>query len=230
MTIVFYELCAGDTERRFSPACWKVRMALAHKGLDFEAQATPYAAIKTIGNGFSPTVPVIDDGGRLMRESFDIALHLEATYPDRPSLFGGEGGKAMAAFIDSWSSSIISRPALAMIIKDVHDRLSPEDQIYFRESREKRFGKTLEELQADREERVVGWRAAWEPLRLMLAHQPFIGGEKPLYADYSPFAALQWMRVMSPFKMLAADDPVNDWFERCLDLFDGMGRSMPAAA
>ncbi len=78
MPIILYDLCAGDTTRRFSPACWKVRMALAHKGLDFEARATPYARIKAIGDGFSPTVPVIDDGGKLMRESFDIALHLEA--------------------------------------------------------------------------------------------------------------------------------------------------------
>ena len=230
MNIVFYELCAGDTERRFSPACWKVRMALAHKGLAFEARATPYAAINDIGDGFSPTVPVIDDGGRLIRESFDIALHLEEAYPDRPSLFGGEAGKAMARFVDSWSASMIARTALPMVIKDVHDRLSPEDQVYFRASREKRFGKTLEALQADRDKRVVAWRAAWEPLRVMLGAQPFIGGEGPLYADYSPFAALQWTRVMSPFKLLEDGDPVNAWFERCLDLYDGMARAMPAAA
>ncbi len=230
MTIVFYELCAGDTERRFSPACWKVRMALAHKGLDFDARPTPYAAIKAIGDGFSPTVPVIEDGGRLMRESFDIALHLEDAYPDRPSLFGGEGGKAMARFIDGWSASMIARTALPMIIKDVHDRLAPDDQVYFRQSREKRFGKTLEAPQADRQERVAAWRAAWEPLRAMFAHQPFIGGEMPLYADYCPFAALQWTRVMSPFRLLEEGDPVNAWFGRLLDLHDGMARAVPAAA
>ena len=125
---------------------------------------------------------------------------------------------------------MIARTALPMVIKDVHDRLSPEDQIYFRASREKRFGRTLEDLQADREERVVAWRAAWEPLRVMLAHQPFIGGDVPLYADYSPFAALQWTRVMSPFRLLERDDPVTEWFERCLDLHGGMGRAMAAAA
>ena len=184
-----------------------------------------------IGDGFSPTVPVIDDGGRLIRESFDIALHLEEAYPDRPSLFGGEAGKAMARFVNSLVGHRSSRaPRLPMVIKDVHDRLSPEDQVYFRASREKRFGKTLEALQADREERVVAWRAAWEPLRAMLGAQPFIGGERPLYADYSPFAALQWTRVMSPFKLLEGGDPVNAWFERCLDLYGGMGRAMPAAA
>ncbi len=230
MAIVLYDLCAGDPQRRFSPPCWKVRMALAHKGLAFETRPTPFTRIREIGDGFSPTVPVIDDGGRLMRESFDIALHLEDAYPDRPSLFGGAGGRQMARFIDEWAHAALQSPAALMIIKDIHDRLSPEDQVYFRTSREKRYGRTLEDVQADREERVIAWRAAWQPLRLMLAHQPFIGGEAPLYADYSPFAALQWTRVMSPFRLIADDDPVHAWFERCLDLFDGMGRAMPAAA
>ena len=33
MTITFYDLAGGDG-RRFSPFGWRVRMALAHKGLE----------------------------------------------------------------------------------------------------------------------------------------------------------------------------------------------------
>ena len=36
MAIVLYDLCARDAERRFSPHCWKAKMALAHKDLEFE--------------------------------------------------------------------------------------------------------------------------------------------------------------------------------------------------
>ena len=64
----------------------------------------------------------------------------------------------------------------------------------------------------------------------MLARQPFIGGEGPLLADYIVFGPLQWARVISPFRLVADDDPVNAWFERCLDLHGGIGRAMPAAA
>jgi hypothetical protein len=32
MTILFYELVGRDTTRPFSPHCWKIAMALAHKG------------------------------------------------------------------------------------------------------------------------------------------------------------------------------------------------------
>lgn len=34
--LTLYELAAADPALRFSPHCWKVRMALAHKGLEAE--------------------------------------------------------------------------------------------------------------------------------------------------------------------------------------------------
>ena len=230
LAIVLYDLCARDTARRFSPHCWKARMALAHKGLDFETRATPFTKIREIGDGFSPTVPVIDDGGKLVRDSFDIALYLEATYPDRPTLFGGEGGKASARFVESWALTTVHPPMMGLIVKDIHDRLGDDDQTYFRENREKRMGRTLEEAQAGREERLEAWRAGLQPLRHMLGRQPFIGGDAPLFADYIVFGPLQWARVISPFRLLAEGDPVAVWFERCLDLHGGIGRAMPAAA
>jgi glutathione S-transferase len=230
MTIVLYDLCARDRNRRFSPHCWKARMALAHKGLDYEARGVPFTGIKEIGGGFSPTVPVIDDGGKLVRDSFDIALYLEDAYPDRPSLFKGEGGRAEARFVVSWALAAVHAPLLALIIVDIHDELDDADQAYFRASREKRLGRTLEDIQAGREERLDAFRAALEPLRLMLKRQPFIGGAAPLFADYIVFGPLQWARVISPFALLADDDPVAAWFERCLDLHGGLGRAMPAAA
>ena len=36
MTIQFYDLAGTDENLRFSPFCWRVRMALAHKGLPYE--------------------------------------------------------------------------------------------------------------------------------------------------------------------------------------------------
>lgn len=229
MSIVLYDLCGRDAERRFSPHCWKVRMSLAHKGLDFETRATPFTEIPNIGGGFSPTVPVIDDGGRLLRDSFDIALYLEATYPDGPSLFAGEGGKAAARFVESWVQSALGPVMMGLIVKDIHDQLGDADQSYFRQTREKRLGRTLEEAQAGREGRVDAFRSALQPLRMMLGHQPFIGGQQPLFCDYIVFGSLQWARVVSPLKLLAADDPVALWFERCLDLHGAIGRAVPAA-
>ena len=64
MTIVLYDLCARDTERRFSPHCWRTRMALAHKRLDCDARPTRFCDIATVAGGRFKTIPVIDDAGR----------------------------------------------------------------------------------------------------------------------------------------------------------------------
>ena len=94
-------------------------------------------------------------------------------------------------------------------------------------SREARFGKPLEEIMAGRDKAVEGFRKAIDPLRLTLKTQPYLGGEEPNYADYIVFGPFQWARVVCPFKLLAADDPVYAWRERLLDAFDGMARKSP---
>ena len=177
----------------------------------------------------SKTVPVIRDGDEIVADSFTIALYLDKAYPDRPALFGGEGGKAMARFIERWSQLTLHPYLGASVLTDIHARLAPPDQAYFRENREQRYGKTLEEVAAPREAQLAAFRASLEPLRNMLTYQPYIGGETPLYPDYIVFGAFQWVRVMSPFPMLAGDDPISVWFERLLDLHAGLGRSVAAA-
>ena len=230
MGLILYELCAADERRLFSPHCWKARMALAHKGLRFESRPVPFTRIKEIGGGFSPTVPVLDDGGRLVRDSWDIAIYLEDTYPNAPTLFGGQGGRAMAKFAESWALTSIHLALFPLIVKDIHDVIDPADKDYFRETREKRIGATLEAAHKARDARLETFRQSLTPLRHMLKSQPWIGGQGPLFADYLVFGPLQWARVVSNYPILEADDPVREWFERCLDLHGGTGRAMPAAA
>ncbi len=230
MTILLYDLVGADDTRPFSPHCWKTTMCLAHKGLDYRRVPTPFTAVPDVEGGVSKTVPVIRDGEHVVADSFVIALYLDDAYPDRPMLFGGDGGKAMARFIERWSQLTIHPFANVAAMTDIHARLAPPDQAYFRDSREKRFGRSLEAATAPRQEGLAAFRASLEPLRNMLTYQPFIGGDGPLYPDYVVFGAFQWVRVMSPFKLLDDADPILGWFERLLDLYGGLGRSVTAAA
>jgi glutathione S-transferase len=229
MSILLYDLVGADASRPFSPHCWKVAMALAHKGLPFTSVPAPFTAIPRLESGATKIVPLIRDGETLVADSFAIALYLEDAYPDRPSLFGGEGGKAMARFVERWSQLTLHSYLGAAILMDIHDCLAPQDQAHFRATREPRFGKALEEVPLDREARLAGFRASLEPLRSMLTYQPFIGGAAPLFADYIVFGAFQFARVVSSFQPLADDDPVRAWFQRCLDLHDGLGARVAAA-
>jgi glutathione S-transferase len=230
MTILLYDLVGADAERPYSPHCWKTAMSLAHKGLDFKSVPTRFLEVPEVEGGVSKTVPVIRDGDHVVADSFAIALYLDAAYPDRPTLFGGKGGEAMARFVERWSQLTVHPYFGSAALMDIYERQDGANKSYFRESRETRFGKRLEEVAAARDGGLAGFRASLEPLRSMLGYQPFIGGASPLYCDYIVFGAFQWVRVMSPYRMLAEGDVVADWFERCLDLHGGMGRNVPAAA
>ncbi len=228
MPIEMYDLVGRD-DARFSPYCWRIRMAMAHKGLDFETVPRGFTEIPHMLEGDYNTVPVINDNGKLVKDSWDIAEYLDETYPDKPELFGSEEAKALCRFVQAWANTTVI-PALAtLIVKDIHDNARDVDQAYFRESREKRFGRTLEEVQAGREGRVDSARSVFTPMRLTLASQPFLGGKAPNYADYIVFGTLQWPRIGSPFRILSDEDPVNEWMTRCLDLHGGIARTVPAA-
>ncbi|HSA79994.1 MAG TPA: glutathione S-transferase family protein [Geminicoccaceae bacterium] len=226
MAIVMYDLVGRD-DRRFSPHCWRTRMALAHKGLDHETLPTRFTEIPKIEDGQVKTVPAMRDGERLIVDSWAIAHYLEQTYPERPSLFDGAGGEQVTRFVQGWCVAVLQSGLVGLIVADIWQHLMPEDQDYFRATREKRFGRTLEEVQSGREARVEEFRTTLQPLRMTLKDAPFLGGAQPLYADYLVFGAFQWARTISPFRILAGDDPLAAWLARCLDLYGGIGRRAP---
>lgn len=225
-----FELCGTETERVFSPFCWRTRMALAHKDIKAETIPWRFSEKDAIAPHQSDKVPVFIDGETSVADSWAIANYLEDTYPDRPSLFGGEGGRAMGRMLNWWGDTVVLGGIFPMIAVDIHAHLRPADQAYFRKTREARLGKTLEDAASNRDQAVEGFRNALNPMRLTLKTQPYIGGESPNYADYIVFGPFQWARATSPFKLLKEDDPIYAWREKLLDAFGGMARNSPGYA
>ncbi len=230
MTIILYELCGADESHLFSPHCWKTRMSLAHKGLEFQSIATPFTKVPVIEDSATRSVPLINDDGHIVSDSYEIAKYLDKKYPDSPSILGGDAASALTAFIINWSNTQLHPVVGALAIKDIHDILADVDQTYFRQSREARVNMTLEELHSGREVKIEVLLSALLPLKLMLKSQPFIGGETPLFADYVVFGALQWMRMTCTIAVLPTEGEIADWFNTLLDMYDGMGRKARAVA
>src|SRR5271168_4290542 len=107
MPITLYELAGADPERRFSPYCWRIRFALAHKGLDVEGVPWRFTETERLAFSGQGKVPVIVDGETVVVDSWVIAGYLEDAYPDRPSLFGGPAGRAHARFINAWADRVL---------------------------------------------------------------------------------------------------------------------------
>jgi len=227
MTLKLYELVGTDENRPFSPFVWRTRMALAHKGLAAQSIPWCFTEKEAIAPHRSDKVPVLLDGEKPIVDSWVIANYLEDAYPDRPSLFGGEGGRAVGRMLNWWGDVTVVGGIFPLIVADIPGHLKPVDAAYFRKSREARLGKPLEEVTANRDEAVEGFRKSLDPLRLTLRSQSFLGGATPNYADYIVFGPFQWARVVSPFRLLEEGDPVYSWRERLLDAFDGMARQSP---
>jgi glutathione S-transferase len=225
MSRKLYDLAAADPDRRFSPYCWRTKLALAHKGLDVETIPWRFTDKDVIAFSGQGRVPVLVDGERVVSDSWTIANYLEDTYSDRPSLFGGEGGRAVARFVNAWADTVLNAGLSRLVLMDVYGHIHEKDRDYFRQSREQRFGVRLEEVAGDRDARLAAFRQSLEPVRTTLAAQPFLGGHEPAYADYIVFGGFQWARCISETALLAQDDPVAAWRARLLDAFDGMPRT-----
>jgi glutathione S-transferase len=227
MSLELDELVGTDAERPFSPYCWRTRMALAHK--DLEANSIPWRFTEksAIAPHGSEKVPVLLHVVSAVVDSWVIANYLEDKFPDRPSLFGGDGGRNIGRLINSWGDIAIVGGIFPMIVADIPSHLGAVDADYFRKSREARLGRKIEDVTAERDKTVIAFRRSLEPLRQTLKAQLYLGGVAPNYADYIVFGGFQWARVVSAFKLLDADDPVYAWRERLLDAFGGLARKSP---
>ena len=221
MAIKLYDLAGAEDERRFSPYCWRAKMALKHKGLDFETIAWRFTEKDAIAPYMSTTVPVLVDGSNSVYDSWAIALYLDEVYPSRPRLFEGMESRNLCDFFNQWVFKALHPPLLRAIIGDLFGKLAERDKAYFRESREKRFGTTLEQVGGDPKGALATFRGALDPVRPLLVQNAFICGNGPGYADYILFGTFQWARCVSPTRLLEPDDPLYAWRERLLKLHDG---------
>lgn len=222
MSLILYQL-AGRDDFRFSPYSWRARMALAHKGLEAELRDVKFSNRAPIAPSGQERVPVLVDGEAWISDSWTIAEYLEDNFPETRPLFGGGDGRAVTRFVNSWADSVLVGGVFGLIARDILDHVHADDVEFFRTTREARVGRSLEDFQAGREDRLEPFRASLTPLRLTLKKQPFLGGPTPAYADYIVFGPLQWARCASPFKILDDDDAVKAWFDRVAALHGGLG-------
>jgi glutathione S-transferase len=226
--ITLWEL-KGKDGRRYSLFSWRTRMALTHKQLAFETQPVCMSDKPAIAFSGGKTVPVIRDGETVVRDSWKIAEHLERRYPDAPALFGGAIGRGVTQTFCAWVDRELVPAMLPVIVADIHERVDPADDEYFRRQFEGILRKTLEQARDEREDALRRLGRVLEPLQAALKRQPYACGENAAYADFALFSVFQWARVMSPQEVLGPESPICSWRERMLDLYDGFARNVPIA-
>lgn len=230
MSRILYDL-SGAGDRRFSPHCWKTKMALKHKGLAFETEPCIFTEVREkVAFAGAERVPTLKDGASSVGDSWAIAEYLEEAYPDAPSLFGSPEGTAFARFANEFADTVMLPPIAGAIVYDIFEWTVDADRAYFKSSREKMMRRSFEELRPERDDFVARFRSAMVPVRRIVGRQPFLTGDRPHYADYCIFGMLQFARCTSDCALLRPDDPVLAWRDRILDLHGGYAAAEPAVA
>ena len=114
-----------DNGLSISPYVWRIRYALAHKGLLCETVSLGFTEIAATFDGRFKTVPVIEHGDAMLAESWDIAEHLDRAFPGHPSLFAGPAEHAMVRLTDAWFSAEIMRKMFCIYVLDIHNAIRP---------------------------------------------------------------------------------------------------------
>ena len=223
MSRTLYDLAGADPGLRFSPYCWRTKLALAHKKLRFETVPWRFTEKEAIAFAGSSQVPVLVDGEAVLHDSQAIAEYLDAQYPDEAALFGDEASRGLTRFVKHWAEEVLHPAIVPVVLPDIFKLLDPKDQRYFRQSREARLGCTIEALAARREAAMAAFHAVLPPLRGTLRAQKFLAGATPCYADHIVFGALQWARLTSSTVLLEADDPISRWMEAVLAHYGHLG-------
>lgn len=220
-----YDLAGAEDDLRFSPNCWRIKMALEHKGLAVETVPWRFVEKDVIAFSGQKLVPVLVDGEKSVSDSWEIARYLESACADRPSLFCGPAAEGLALFVKFWCEQTLNRIVLRIILPYLFACIHDKDKAYFRESRQARFGTTLEQYALPPEQGVSLLREALSPMRSTLQRQPYLAGPQPTFADYIVFGTFQWARAVSPVALVETGDPVFEWRERLLDAFGGFARN-----
>jgi glutathione S-transferase len=212
-----YELCGGDPELVFSPYCWRVRLALLHKGLSFDSQPIRFSDKAKLAFSGQPLVPVLRDGEEVVSDSLAIFRYLDQRYPAKP-LLGDAMSSARLELIDQLIRHSLPAAMLKGLLLNIHAVIDPADCDYFRQSREHKLGMSLEQF-ADPVAGQALLQQALRPLDALLATQPYLDGAEPAASDYlvAGFFFWAWSLGEQPWP---GDSPVGLWFQRLLSQYE----------
>jgi len=192
------------------------RYTLNFKGIPYKTEWVEYPDIEPLCKklGISPTskkadgsdhytLPAIHDPstGTYISDSILIAEYLEKTYPDTPQVFLHHTIALQAAFTAAFGNNLSS--LRSFIIPATYTKLNPRSQEYFRRTREKSFGKAMENIAPKGEAAIAEWAQFRDGLGKVDAWYaknggkgPFLLGETPSWGDIAVASYILWLRVV----------------------------------
>ncbi|KAF2153937.1 hypothetical protein K461DRAFT_276998 [Myriangium duriaei CBS 260.36] len=230
--IILYDLPSRGRRACWSLNPWKTRLVLNYKGLNYRTEWVEYPNVRRL---LEPNVPAnpasvspaaysiptiqLPDGEWIM-DSRTIAERLEALHPDAGPI----------GLLSPWTAKIeaVAPQVWKFLIPDVMAKipkrlLNEESLSYWYETRGKRFGMPVDELESakggdqcyENAAPLIREIGAW----LRSSDGPFLGGHKPCYGDFIWAGLLQCSKRIGDDvlgRLVAADpEPHTALLEAC---------------
>jgi len=175
------------------------------------------------------TLPVIKDDatGRTVADSLKIAMYLDDTYPDKPTLFPF-GVRAPIHFFQTYFVKTAIFPGMPIFLSESCFKLNPPSEEFFRRTREADFKLKMEEFAPPGPKRNEVWaavKAGFDTVAVKYTSNgdgtlPYFYGDQISYADLVVVSYLLYIKTI-----LGPDNPewkeMEDWNEgRWMKLFE----------
>ncbi len=179
---------------------------------DVAAHCQKLGIVPTTAGRSGPIIyalPAIHDPstGIYLSDSVRIAEYLETQYPDGPQIFPHNTKGLQIDFEDSLNAKLASM--WEFVVPPIWYILNPTSQVYYRTTREKAWGKTLEDITPSGDSRVEQWKkveAGFSGMAVWYSKKseegPFIMGSEVSWTDFVVGGHLMWFN-----KAWGDDDP-----------------------
>lgn len=225
--ITFYDIASAPPLRTFAANPWKIRLALNYKGLPYHTKWVDMPDIRSVreelgvpanrtlpdGKPFH-TLPVITDSGKVLGDSFEIALYLDEAYPDTPRLFR-PFATGLTAALNAHMDGVFTKYAILCTQMPFDPRVQEAVGAMFASRMGGLKVETLQLTAEQQEEKMVEFEASLGELAKAYRHtggttdyfwraggteksqsqnapagregaeaSPFLDGDEPVYADF----------------------------------------------
>ena len=212
--IELYDL-VGMNDIRFSPFCSRTKAVLAYKKIPYTTVPVRFTDKNKIAFSGQDRVPVIKDNSTVVYDSWTIAGYFEERQPD-PRIFPGLGLKEACCFFNLYVDRTVHPAFFPVVVADIFAKVDPSDREYFRTSREKRLGATLEAVAAKREESRPRMQTVLADLNAAISGQDYFFGLLT-YADLCLFGTLKWVTAVSQEPLFDSAPALRAWWQRMQD-------------
>jgi glutathione S-transferase len=204
----------------YSPFCIAQRRILEFSGVRFKItnlpRSTDRSLIWKLTREQYYAVPIITDGRTVVFETAETSQVI-AKYIDKKLRLGLFPARLEGVQSILWRYIENDIEGVGFKLNDIYFKefIARPDQVFFVRHKERKFGRgCIDQWRAQRAALLGQLEQNLRPFEDMLAHQPFLLGQQPLFVDFDLYGMLGNFLYTGHYKLPAAHRQIRQWYRR----------------